>query len=162
MNANAFLSEQAKLVVGLPPITPASSTPDYVSLKGYSKCTVVILGLNGAGVTGSAITLKQAQAVAGTGEKALAFDTVHSNIDAGAADALADVAVTNNTFTTDVTNAKQLMYVIDIDEADLDVANGFDCVRAGAANAVNATLSILYILWPAKYGKATPPSAIID
>lgn len=160
-NLNAKFVEQFKVVQGLAPITPSSSVPDYVCLKGYNKLIVVISVDNGATVTGSAITLKQATAVANTGEKALAFTSAYSNIDVGAADALAEFAVTSNTFTTDTTDNKNLQYVIEVDPADLDVAGGFDCVRVGTGNAVNAVTSVLYLL-PAKYPKTTPLSAILD
>lgn len=162
ITSNGLLVEQAKLVTGLAPITPSTSTPDYVCLKGYSRCTIVIMIDNGATVTGTAIALKQATAVANTGEKALAFSTVYANVDTGAADALTATAVTSNTFTSNTTDNKNLMYVIEVNEDDLDVAGGFDCIRADTGNAVNAVTSVLYILWPAKYAKATPPSAIID
>lgn len=163
MNPNILLAEQAKIVEGLFAVTPSSSTPDYVSLKGYNKCTVIVQAKNGTTVTGSAITLKQATAVAGTSEKELAFATALRNIDTGAADALAEFTVTSNTFTTDNTNSKNLMYVMEINEGQLDIAGGFDCVRAGTGNATNTTVHVTYILWPAKFGKyPAPPSAIVD
>lgn len=162
MNVNGLLVEQSKIVTGLAPITPSTSTPDYVSMKNYNRLTAIIIVDNGATVTGSAITLKQATAVAATGEKALSFSTVYANTDTGASDALVSTAVTSDTFTTDTTNAKNLLYVIEVDENDLDLANGFDCVRVGTANAANMVLSVVYILWPAKHGQATPPTAITD
>lgn len=162
ISTNGKLVEQTKIVQGLAPIAPSSSVPDYVCLKNYQRMTVIIDVLNGATVTGSAITLKQAQAVANTGEKALAFDTVYANLNTAATDTLVETAVVSNTFTTLNTNSLGLQYVIEIDPATLDVANGFDCVRVGAGNSTNAVLSVVYILWPAKYGKATPPSAIVD
>lgn len=164
MNPNALLAEITKLVTGLAPITPSSSTPDYVSLKGYSKLTAIILVDNGSTVTGSAITLKQATDVGNSqsDEKALAFTTMKANIDTGASDTLVDTTVSSNTFTTDTTNAKNLMYVVEVKDTDLDIDNGFDCVRVGTGDAANTVLSVLYVLWPAKYGKATPPAAITD
>jgi len=161
MQLNAELREIAKLVTGLAPITPSTSTPDYVSLKNYRKCTIVILADNATTVTGSAITVKQATSVGAGSEKPFAFTTAYRNIDTAAADALASFAVTSNTFTTDTTNAKNLMYVIEVDASALDVEGGFDCVRAGTADAVATVLSVLYILWPAGYGGAMP-SAIVD
>lgn len=162
ISGNAKLVEQSKVVTGFGPATPSTSTPDYVSLKQYHRCAVVIQVLNGTTVTGSAITVKQAQAVANTGEKALPFSWVHANVDTAATDTLVETAVTSNTFTTNTTNSKGLLYVIDVDESMLDIANGFDCIRAGTADAANTTLSVTYVLYPAKYAKATPPSAIID
>lgn len=162
MNANLALNEQAKIVVGLPPRAPSTSTPDYVSLKGYNRCCIIILVDNATVVTGSAITVKQATAVAGTSEKALSFTKALRNIDTDATDDLAEFDVTSDTFTTDTTNNKNLMYVIDVKETDLDINNGFDCIRAGTADAANAVVSVLYVLYPAKIAKANPPSAILD
>lgn len=164
MDANLHLLEQAKVVVGLPPRLPSTSTPDYVSMKGYSRCAIIIAVDNATTVTGSAITVKQAQAVAGTGEKALSFATAYSNIDIDAADALASFAVTSDTFTTDATNNKNLAYVIDVKAEDLDIDNGFDCIRAGTGDATAAVLSVIYILYGRRYTVSglTTPSAIID
>lgn len=162
LNESALLVEQMKIVVGLSAITPSTSVPDYVCLKNYNRMTAVIQINNGATVTGTAITLKQATAVANTGEKALAFSTVYANTDTANTDTLTLTAVSSNTFTSATTDNNDLLYVIEIDPATLDVANGFDCVRVGTANAVNAVTSVVYYLWPAKYGKGTPASAIVD
>lgn len=161
ITANGLLVEQAKIVTGLAPITPSTSTPDYVSLKNYERLTAVIIVDNGSTVTGSAITLKQAKTVGASGETPLAFDTVYANIDTGAGDTLTATAVSNNTFTTDTTNAKNLLYVIEVKAEDLDVNNGFDCVRVGTGDGANMVLSVLYILWPSKYANAGL-SAITD
>lgn len=144
--SNLRLHEFLKPVTGLAPITPSSSVPDYVCLKNFQRLYVVISIDNGATVTGTAVTLKQATAVANTGEKALAFSTVWANTDTDAADALTSTAVTSNTFTSDTTNNKNLMYVLDVDPADLDTANNFDCVRVGTGDGVNAVTSVLYLL----------------
>lgn len=164
MNPNSLLHETVKMVTGLAPILPSSSTPDYVSLKNFARATFVILVDNATIVTGSAITLKQATAVAGTGEKALAFTKMYANEDTAATDLLVETAVTSNTFTTDTTNAKNLMYIIEIEAPELDVANDFDCVRVGTADAVAAIVSVLYCLWPNRYATKVidSPSAIID
>lgn len=162
LTVNAALHEQAKIVWGMGPKVPSSTVPDYVSLKGYGRCCVIITGLNTTTVTGSAITLKQATAVANTGETALAFDKVFANLDVTATDTLVETAVSSNTFTTDATNSINFMYVIDVRPEMLDQANNYDCIRLGTGNATNATLSVTYILYPAKYAKATPPTAITD
>lgn len=162
MKNNGLLVENMKIVTGLAPILPSTSTPDYVSLKNYQHLTVIILADNATTVTGSAITLKQATAVAGTSEKALGFSWVWANTDTAAGDTLTKTAVTSNTFTTDATNAKNLMYVIEVDASTLDLANGFDCVRAGTGNATASVLSVTYILSNSRFSDATPPAAITD
>lgn len=156
------LVESTKIVAGLCPITPSTSTPDYVSMKDYRHFTAIIQVDNATTVTGSAITLKQATAVAGTSEKALAFTKVWANTDIDASDALVETVVTSNTFTTDATNNKNLMYVIEVDASELDMANGFDCIRVGTGNATAAVVSVTYILSQPRYKGTTPPTAIVD
>jgi hypothetical protein len=162
---NQFLQrliDKAKPVVGLAPITPSSSTPDYVSLKNHSKLTVILIVDNGSTVTGSAITLKQATAVDGTDEKALAFSKMHANTDVAAGDTLTETSVTSNTFTTDTTNGKNLLYVIEVDATDLDIDDGFDCVRVGTGDGANMVLAALYILHGSRFGPGNDVVAIED
>lgn len=161
---NSFV-EDHKIVQGSPIIGALATTNgdcDFVSLKGYRKCTILIQVDNASTVTGGAVLLKQATVVAGTDEKALAFASMMANIDTGATDTLVATAVTSNTFTTDTTDNKNLMYVIEINETDLDVDNGFDCLRVDVLLMANAVGCVTYILSGCKYGKATPMSAITN
>ena len=162
MFRNAELADLAKIVTGLAPITPSTSTPDYVSMKGYDRCAIIILVDNATTVTGSAITVKQASDVAATGEKALAFTTMKANVDTAAADTLTATAVTSNTFTTAAVNNKNMIYIIDVKAEDLDRANGFDCIRAGTGDATSAVLSVLYVLYPCRYASPAGVTAITD
>lgn len=160
MQLNALLSEQVKIVEGLLSVVPSSSTPDYVSLKYYERIMILVQVKNATTVTGSAITLKQATAVAGTSEKALSFSKAWRNIDTGAADVLSEFTVSSDTFTTDSTNSKNLMYVMEVKAEDLDVNSGFDCIRAGTGNATAATVSVTYFLFGHKFPTTT--AAITD
>jgi hypothetical protein len=162
ISPNAMLIEQAKVVSLFGPAGASTSTSDFISLKGYERCCVIINTLNGLTVTGSAITLNQATTVANGSGKALGFATQYANIDTAAGDALAETAVTSNTFTTDTTNSKSLMNVIEIKATDLDITNGFDCFAVKLATSANTTHQVTAILYPAKYGKATPLTAITD
>lgn len=162
-NLNALFAEQVKPVFALASVVPSSAVPAYISMKDYARLAIIILVKNATTVTGSAITLKQATSVAAGSEKALNFSTAYRDIDTGAADGLASFAVASNTFTTDSTNSKNLMYVIDVKAEDLDVNNNFDCVRLGTGDATAATVTVLYILSGARYSPAgIPPSAIVD
>jgi len=159
------LSDVAKIVQGSPIIGALATTNgdcDYVSMKGYSKLSILIQVDNATTVTGGAITLKQATAVAGTSEKALAFTKMWANVDTGATDTMVETAVTSNTFTTDTTDNKNLMYVIEVDAADLDVANGFDCVRVDSLLMANAVGCVTYILRGARYASPIAVAAITD
>src|SRR5512139_2669392 len=73
MFPNAKFAEIANIISGVPLDTQGASglsTP-YVSMKGYQRATVVFIGAAGTGTDAAIITLLQASAVAGTGEKAL-------------------------------------------------------------------------------------------
>lgn len=158
MNLNARLDEQVALVQATSIAALATTAGDaaYVSMKGYERCCIIIDVTNGSTVTGGAVTLLQATAVAGTGEKPLGFTRMLANTDVGAGQALTETAVSNNTFTTGTTNSKRLRYVLDVQASDLDVANGFDCLRVDVASMANATGMVSYILYGAKYSGASP------
>lgn len=143
---------------------PSGATPPYVSLKNYQHLTVVIAVQNATTVTGSAVGLSQATAVAGTGAKTLAFAKAWRNIDQAAGDAVAEFAVAANTFTTDNTNSKRLLYVIEVEAEQLDLDNDFDCAGVTLGNATAATLSVTYILSIPRYSGRVEnqPSALAD
>lgn len=161
MNNNARLDERVYPVVAAAGLLLTSTLGDttYVSMKGYQRCQIIISIADGTTVTGSTITLKQATAVAGTGEKALAFTRMLANTDYAASKTMVETAVTSNTFTTQTTNSKDSLYIIDVDASDLDVANGFDCLRVdGTGHAATASrgVVVLYNLYGARYAGASP------
>lgn len=161
MNNNARLDERVYPVVAAAGLLLTSTLGDttYVSMKGYQRCQIIISIADGTTVTGSTITLKQATAVAGTGEKALAFTRMLANTDYAASKTMVETAVTSNTFTTQTTNSKDSLYIIDVDASDLDVANGFDCLRVdGTGHAATASrgVVVLYNLYGARYSGASP------
>lgn len=149
-NLNALFTEQVKLVTGLAAQVPSSSTPTRVSMKNFERAAIIVMVKNATTVTGSAITLKQAQDVAGTNEKALSFSKAWRQLDVAAGDALSEFAVSSDTFTTLTTDSKNALYVMEVKAEDLDVNGGFDCIRAGTGNATAATISVLYALFGAK------------
>ena len=160
MTLNGRLDEQVFTKVAAAGLLLTSTLGDtaYVSLKNYRKIQIVISIADGTTVTGSTITLKQATAVAGTSEKALAFTRMLSSVDYPTT-ALAETAVTSNTFTTQTTNSKDSLYIIDVDSSELDVANGFDCIRVdGTGHAATASrgVVVIYNLYGARYSAASP------
>lgn len=161
LSLNARLDEQVTPVMAAVGLLLTSTLGDttYVSLKNYRKIQIIIFIGDGTTVTGSTITLKQATAVAGTGEKALAFTRMLANTDYAASKTMVETAVTSNTFTTQTTNSKDSMYVIEVDAEDLDVANGFDCIRVdGTGHAATASRGcvVLYNLFGARYSGSSP------
>lgn len=155
------LTDYAKIVTGIPSGVLATTVGDgdYVSLKNYPRLTIILIVDNATSVTGTAIVLLQATDVGGTAEKALPFDTVLVNIDTGASDDLVETAVVSNTFTTDETDAKNLMYVIEITADMLDQNNAFTSVRVDALLMSGAIGAVTYVL---HHGRNVGASAIID
>ena len=128
-------------------------------LKNFRKLQIIISIADGTTVTGTAVTLKQAKAVAGTSEKALAFTRMLANTDYGASKTMVETAVTSNTFTTQTTNSKDSLYIIEVNAEDLDTANGFDCVRVdctGHAATASRGCVVIYNLYGARYSGASP------
>lgn len=161
VSLNARLDEQVTPIVAAAGLLLTSTLGDttYVSMKGYRKLQIIITIADGTTVTGSTITLKQATAVAGTGEKALAFTRMLANTDYAASKTMVETAVTSNTFTTQTTNSKDSVYIIDVDADSLDVANGFDCVRVdGTGHTATASrgVVVLYNLYGARYSGMSP------
>lgn len=167
MNTNARLDEQVTTVVtavGLL-LTSTLGDTDYVSMKGYSRAQIIIVIADGTTVTGTAVTLKQATDVAGTSEKALAFTRMLANTDYAASHAMTETAVTSNTFTTQTTNSKDSVYIIDVQASDLDTANGFDCFRVdctGHAATAPRGCAVIVNLYGKRYSGSTPVEAIAD
>jgi hypothetical protein len=159
------LVDGAKVVYGSPIIGALATTNgdcDYVSLKNFDRCTIIIAVDNATTVTGGAITLKQATAVAGTSEKALSFAKVWANTDTAAGDTLTETAVTSDTFTTDTTDNKNLLYVIEVEASALDRANGFNCLRVDSLLMANAVGAVLYVLHGTRYKSPAAVAAITD
>ena len=133
---------------------------NYVSMKGYDHCTIVInCGVN-AGA--SSITVNKATDVSASDEAAYAFDYMWTNDGAPTLSALTKTDVTSNTFDVDVAYA---MYVIEIPAASLKAgsATEFDCIQVAFAAASATTLcSATYVLWKGRYKSDTPIEPLTD
>lgn len=132
----------------------------YVSLKDYRHFRATIAVGAWAGGT-AAVTLKQATAVAGTGEKALSFSKQWNDV--ATSGTLVETAVASDTFNIDNTYVGKLI-VIEVDASQLDASNGFDCIALAIATpGANADFySVTYELSQPRYGAATPPTALTD
>lgn len=153
------LLNQGKLLWAVAPANynGAAATHKMVCLKNYQRMYVVIL-TGGWALGSAAVTLNQATAVAGTGEKSLAFsEYYHDETTSGT---LVKETCTN-TFNLDTANK---MYVIDIDPASLDGANGFDCctVEIATPGANDDYYGVAYILYQNRFADPTPPTALTD
>lgn len=156
------LVEKIGIETGVLPkdITGAAQVGDWISLKDYQHATVIIQQGAWAGGT-PAVTLEQATAVAGTSNKALAFSKRWTKVGVSGT-TFVETAVTSNTF--NLPAVANTINVLEIDAADLDTDNGFDCFNVNIATpGSNADLlSVTYLLHGARYPQAVMPDAKVD
>jgi hypothetical protein len=170
MDPNIDFAEQVQVVSGFIPVNmaTAANNGDYISMKGYERCTVLFFKAVGTAGDDPTITLDQATAVAGTGTKTLAvIDKVYTKQGADLTAVGINTVVTQAAAATytDATSAElAAIWQFDVLASDLDVDNGFDCFRAVVGDVgTNAQLGcLLYLLWPPRYGKQVLTSAIVD
>jgi hypothetical protein len=172
--AGKGLIDKLKFAAAFQPVdwnTPG--TPDYVNLKNYGHVTIVLMVGNLAGDID--FTLLQATDVNATGEKELVFSTAHTwqIADTTAAGSGADTVTSRTVTNSGATGAKvtlanasddNMILFIEIDEDDLDVNNGFTCLKVAATDpAAAGLLSCLYILSNGRYGGdgTVMPSAVV-
>lgn len=150
-------------------IATAANDGDWVSLKGFSECTILFGQGPGGAAEPATITLEQATTVAGAGAKALAtITTVY--LKQAATDLTATGLFTKSTQAAAATYAlgsgangdKAALVLITVHAEDLDSDGGFDCIRARVADVGTgpAIGAMYYILGGTRY--ATIVSAIID
>jgi len=174
---NTRLLESIQIVTAFPPSDINTDVDgDWVSLKNYDGCLVIVH--KAAGTAGDDVTLTLAQAtdVAGTGSKALTFNHLYAKVGATALTGVGTftkytgTAVstldTVTTFGTDIlSDVGESLFVIDIKASDLDVAGGFDCLKftSEGDDVANATyMAAFYLLYGARFPGPSPLSAIID
>ena len=144
-HAQAIDQDLADKGVGAEPgefVTETLQVPDIDALRRRQA----------AGTAGDdpTITLVQAQDVAATGEKPLNFTRIDTKqgADLTAVGTFTTVIQAAANTYTDATSAEvQAIWVIDIKSEDLDVDNGFDCIKASVSDVgTNAQLGcLLYI-----------------
>ena len=177
---NQHFTEKVQICQGFLPVdmSAAANAGDWVSLKNYGRCAVVIYKAIGTAADDPVITVQQGTDVSAGGAKALGFTRVDKKQAATNLLAVAEFTIstsdspaTNDTFDTTAgtwtnsTLAEQAaIIVIDIKAEDLDTANGFDCIKVSIADiGSNAQLgSALYLLHDPRYQSQTLPSAIAD
>ena len=146
----------------LSPQTPSTSASPWINLAKFPRVSIVISVNNATTVTGSAITINQATDLSGTSSKALAFNVNWSySWTSTQVDQLAQNTVSSNTFTTLTTNSAQALYVIEVLDTDLDLANGFRTIQVAFATGTATTICAIGLLYP-RYGGnfSTNPSGL--
>lgn len=142
------LSENCAIYVAdAPQSVAAAFETNAISLKQYGEVSIMITTGDFTSPAGTPdVTLRQSTAVAKTGEKALGFDYVY--VGSTTVDVLVQTAVTANTFVL----AENSVYVIELNDAELDVANSFDCVHVEVSDpgAAGSMVAIHFICTEAR------------
>jgi hypothetical protein len=166
--------ETFDLVPGIIPVdlAAAANNGDFVSLKGAQGAYIVFFKAAGTANDDPTVTLRQASDVAGTGEKDAAVITEYFKKQGALLTAVGSwTRVTQAAAATVAGNStsaeEQLLAVIRVEADQLDVDNGFDCIRANIADtgAAGAQLgAVLYLLFGLRYGGRPDalPNAIAD
>lgn len=166
------LLDYIDIVEGFKPVDlqTAANSGDYISLKNYAGALVVFLSAIGTNGDDPTLALAQATSVAGGSSKALTFTELFSK------QAATDLSATQvwtkvtqaaaSTYTNTDAAEQDLIWVVDVRAESLDVANGFDCIRATVADiGSNAQLGCLfYIPYGGRFFKAPDAklASIID
>lgn len=167
---NKDFVEHVHIVAAFAPVDLQSSanTGDWVSLKGYSGCAVLIHSAIGTDNDDLVATLNQATAVAGTATKTLNISRYWEKIGSTALTAVgtwtAQTQAAGDGVDHLTTAENHAMLLLDVKADDLDVAGGFDCLQLIVADTgSNAQLgSAIYLLYGPKVGQAVLESAIVD
>mgnify|MGYP006908349661 CR=1 FL=1 len=166
---NALFLERFQIVEASPAalLDAAATTGDFVSLKHAVRAVVVFV--SGVGTAGDdpVLSLFQAQDVSGTGVQDLNPPS-NSTFQKQAATDLSAVAAwtdaSGDISANDVTNAtaaeQSLIWVVEIRPDELDVDDGYDCIRADVNDVgTNAQPGYLFYIIELKEQRA-PANAV--
>lgn len=169
MQHNNLFVETAQIVMAIVPVDSqtGASNGDWVSLKNFDRCTVVLIKAAGVAGDDPVLTLRQATDVSGSGAKALTFTRIDAKVgvQTGIGSFTTTLQAAANTYTDQVSAEAQAIMCVEVQASDLDVSNGFDCVQlqipdTGAAGA--QLIAAIYILRNPRFAGAGLPSAIVD
>jgi hypothetical protein len=155
------IPESCKIIEAIAPQAGGAIVGDYVSLRDVEGCFVVV-HVNQAAAAAVAITIEQAQDVAGTGSKAITYAVpIWADQDCAASDIL--VRQTDSVSFNTSAALKHKVVIFQVDPAHLDINNGFDCivVKTAASDPTNITVA-QYHMCDLRYGGNTLPSDIVD
>lgn len=151
MNPNQKILEQIMFQPAFPPInTGTARVGDVVSFKNYRR--IGVLFSKGIGTAGDdpVLTMAQGTDVAFGTNKALTFTTIYTKqdlthlTDIGQWTKVTQAAAATY---TDLTSAEQeIMWFVEFKAEDLDINNGYDCLRA-SLNDTGSTNTIGHIVY---------------
>lgn len=164
---NQHILEKLDIVSGFVPINIGSARAgDVVSMKNWGRCAIVFFGAAGTAGEDPTLTVEQCSNVAASNAKAINFTRV--DIKQGTLTAVETwtkvTQAAGNTYTNTDAAEIQKIWVVEVKAEDLDVDNGFDCIRAsvGDAGSTNQLAAMLYLLHEPRFAKEGGVSSIVN
>jgi hypothetical protein len=159
--------DKLDIVSGIVPINLGSArTGDTISMRNYGRCALVFFKAAGSASEDPTLTVEQATSITPSSAKALTFTTIFTK--QGTLTSVGTWTKTTQTAAATYTNASasenEAVWVIDINVEDMDVDNGFDCLRVTIADAgsTNQIGALLYILHEPRYTLEAAITAITN
>ncbi len=164
----SMLIQNSNIVVGVVPVDlqDGANAGDWVSMKDYNRCTIVVVTAIGTAGDDAELDLNQATDNSGTSTKALTFTDIYEKIGATAISAVGQYTLTTQSASGTYTNAtsaeNEALQVIEVQASDLDATNDFDHIQLSIADVGgNAQLgTVLYILHEPRHAAQITPSAL--
>ena len=162
-----ILGRLIDIIEGFPPVDlqTGANDGDWVNLKNAAAVAVVFVSGIGTNCPGPPLTIEQAAPNAGGGpSKALNFTVIHrkqaATSLAGTTQWTRTTQTASNTYTQTDAAEQDALWVVEFLPEDLDVANGFDHIRATVADVGGAAQpGYLYYIVVPKY-PTTPATTL--
>ena len=153
-----LIFDDLDIIEGFPcvDLQTAANSGDYMNVRDFDEVAIVFI--SGVGTAGDdpTLTVQQATDNAGTGVKALTFTTIYRKQAATSLAAVTAWTKTTQTAAATYTHAdaaeQSLIWVVEIDPNSLDVANGFDHIRATVAD-VGGNAQPGYLFYIGRHGR---------
>lgn len=166
---NQHILEKMQIVSAFVPADLQSAqTGDIVSMKNYGRCAIVFFKGAGTASDDPEISVEQVQDVGNSGSNAKPINFTRVDLKQGTLTSVGTFTkieqAADDAYTNDTWAEVQAILVIDIKAEDLDVENGYDCIRVKCSDVgSNAQLGCaLYLLHEPRYATDPLPSAIVD
>lgn len=146
----------------------ASRAGDWLSMANYDHVDIVLIADVGTASEDLVITLEQATAAAGTGNKALLFSEIFVKQGATVLTGVGTFTRVTQTAATSYTNTdngeNEQIYVIPIDASQLDVDNGYKFIQCSTSKSSGTTAgklgTVIGIFSNSRYCGVQTPSTI--
>lgn len=174
-----MLFENSHITPAFQSQTGAAISGDFVSMKNYGKCLILLHEMRGANATATVFRVDKATEVAGSTQSTgitmnnfwYVQDVASATGDVGGT-AAATVGATDTwtkgtaatSFTGSTTQSVGQWYAIEIDASELpDSSYNYDCIQLAIVSSNGAHyLSAWYVLYEPRYAEDLTPSAIAD